>query len=397
MTAIADIAAVVLTGACLLAAIPVVFLAVQIASTLLPARRSAGAAASSDRPRVAVLMPAHDEEASVARSIGSILPQLGLADRLLVVADNCTDATAEVARRAGAEVTLRQDAARIGKGYALAHGFSALAADPPDILIVVDADCEVGPGSLVLIANRCRAAGRPIQARYVMLPPLAPSAADKISQLAWTLKTFVRPLGSDRLGWPCQLMGSGMALPYDALRQFELATGHLAEDQKLGADFALAGLAPRFCPDAVVTSRLPQGDRGKRQQRTRWEHGHLAVIADFLRPLVRHSVRIRSASLLAFTLDLCIPPLTMLAMSLILLHLTCFAALACLGIAGPLMLSTALLVGLVTAVAVAWWRFAQQIISWRELVAGPGYCLLKLPSYARFVLGRRIGWIRTER
>lgn len=385
-----------LLAACLLTAIPVVFLATQIAAACFSARRPTQRELAPC-PRFAVIMPAHDEETIIARSIAAILAQLPPAGRLLVVADNCSDDTAGVALRAGAEVTVRRDTTRIGKGYALAHGVRALASDPPQVVIIVDADCEVMPGALALLAGRCGATGRPVQARYAMLAPPAPSAADKVSRLAWTIKTFVRPLGSAEIGWPCQLMGSGMALPFDALGRVDLATGHLAEDQKLGADFALAGRSPLFCPEAEIVSRLPQGEIGKRQQRTRWEHGHLAIIGEFFLPLIGRAVATLSPRLLAFALDLCIPPLTLLAAFLMVMMGVGLAWFALTGLAIPLAVSTAVLACFACALGAAWWRFAQEIITWRELAAGPAYCLLKIPSYVRFFIHRRIDWVRTER
>ena len=62
-------------------------------------------------------------------------------DRVLVVADNCDDHTAELARRAGAEVFVRIDPDHRGKGYAMQFGLQALRANPPDVIVVIDADC----------------------------------------------------------------------------------------------------------------------------------------------------------------------------------------------------------------------------------------------------------------
>ncbi len=396
MAIVIDTISLVLLVLAVLTAIPAAFLAVQIGAALVPARRSTSIV-SGFCPRFTVIMPAHNEEAVISRTVTSLLSQMPPTGRLLVVADNCSDDTAQIASAAGADVTIRQDAARRGKGYALDHGVRSLSADPPQVVIVIDADCEVMPGSLALLASRCGATGRPTQARYSMLAPAAPSAGDKVSRLAWTIRNFVRPLGSARLGWPCQLMGSGMALPFDPLRHLDLATGHLTEDQKLGADFALAGRSPLYCPDAEIVSQLPQSEPGKRQQRTRWEHGHLAVIAEFFLPLIGHTIAKRSLRLLAFTLDLCIPPLALLAMSLVLMAGVSLVWFAMTGAAGPLTISLAALSAFAGAIGAAWWRFAQEIISGRELAAGPAYCLRKLPSYVRFVIDRQTDWVRTQR
>jgi cellulose synthase/poly-beta-1,6-N-acetylglucosamine synthase-like glycosyltransferase len=376
--------------------VPVLFLAVQLGAALLPAKASTRLS-SAPCPRMAVVVPAHNEEAIIARTVGSILAQLPPNGRLLVVADNCTDSTAQIAARAGAEITLRRDTNRIGKGYALDHGIRILHADPPPVVIFVDADCEVGQGSLEILAKHCASTGRPAQARYSMLTPSSPSSVDKISQLAWVIKTWVRPLGSARLGLPCQLMGSGMALPFEIACQINLATGHLAEDQKLGAELALIGKPPRFCAQARIVSQLPQAEAGKRQQRTRWEHGHLAIIGEFFLPLTGRAISRRSPQLLAFALDLCIPPLSLLVLLLALIEAATLLWVVATGLAGPLIVVSAALGCLALSIGAAWWRFGQGAVSLRELTAVPAYCLLKIPSFIRFFVNRQIDWIRTER
>ena len=87
-------------------------------------------------------------------------------DRLLVVADNCSDDTAALARTAGAEVVERSNAQQRGKGYALDFGVRHLASAAPDVMIIVDADCQVGEGSIERLANCCIDSGRPTQALY---------------------------------------------------------------------------------------------------------------------------------------------------------------------------------------------------------------------------------------
>ena len=377
-------------------AVPVLFLALQIGAALLPARRSIFVS-SLPPPRMAVVMPAHNEEALISETISSITSQLPPGGRLLVVADNCTDNTASAALQAGAEVAIRRDTSRIGKGYALDHGVRILSADPPHVVIFVDADCKVGAGSLNSLATRCASAGRPVQACYFMLAPPLAGPSDKVSQLAWTIKTLVRPLGSTRLELPCQLMGSGMALPFALMSKLNLATGHLAEDQKLGAELALIGKPPEFVPEAQVLSRLPQGESAKRQQRIRWEHGHLAIIGRFFLPLIACAVSKRNLQLFAFALDLCVPPLSLLALALALIECMTLSWFAVEGSVGPLLVSSATLACFAASISAAWWCFGQKFLSPRELTAIPAYCLTRIPSFIRFLVNRQIGWVRTER
>ena len=86
--------------------------------------------------------------AGLLPTLADIKAQLRAGDRLLVVADNCTDDTAAVAAAAGAEVIARNDPEKIGKGYALEWGLQHLSADPPDIVIVIDADCRLSDNAI---------------------------------------------------------------------------------------------------------------------------------------------------------------------------------------------------------------------------------------------------------
>ncbi|MEO5883637.1 MAG: glycosyltransferase family 2 protein, partial [Caldimonas sp.] len=112
----------------------------------------------------AVLMPAHDEAGGIEPVIRAVLAQLAPGDRLLVVADNCSDTTAEVASAAGAEVIERQDIARRGKGYALDHGVRWLERAPPAAVVILDADCIAAAQALPRLAATSLATGRPVQA-----------------------------------------------------------------------------------------------------------------------------------------------------------------------------------------------------------------------------------------
>ncbi|TAG64012.1 MAG: glycosyltransferase, partial [Oscillatoriales cyanobacterium] len=88
---------VVLSAIALIVLIPVAVLFLECCAAFLS---SFGTTAETQepRPKVAVLIPAYNEAAGIAATISTILPQLTPQDRLLVIADNCTDATAEIAR-----------------------------------------------------------------------------------------------------------------------------------------------------------------------------------------------------------------------------------------------------------------------------------------------------------
>jgi cellulose synthase/poly-beta-1,6-N-acetylglucosamine synthase-like glycosyltransferase len=350
-----------------------------------------------ERGSIAVLIPAHNESLLIASTIRSIAPQLTERDRLLVVADNCTDNTAEIAATEGAEVLVRTDAERRGKGYALDAGVNHLRSSPPSVILIVDADCHVFEGTVDRVVRATGASGRPVQALYLMQASADAPAPLRLAEFAWLVKNQVRPVGLNRLGLPCQLTGSGMAFPWAALSGATLATGHIVEDLKLGLELARKGSAPVLCLGTLITSEFPSSSTGVKTQRTRWEHGHLSVISRDAPGFFLHALRARNWKLLAMTIDLCVPP-TALLLLLGVLSWICGAllfqlthsvwALTAATVAGALIAASVLL---------SWLIYARTLLRFSDLLVGATYALGKIPLYARFLVARQIDWVRSRR
>ena len=124
-----------------------VFLALEIAVSVLSSAEDVLEAEPVAGP-IVVVIPAHNEADSITPTLENVRGQLREQDRMLVVADNCTDKTAEIARAHGADVIERHDASRRGKGYALHFALDHLRAEPPEIVVFTDADCMFSPGAL---------------------------------------------------------------------------------------------------------------------------------------------------------------------------------------------------------------------------------------------------------
>ena len=360
-------------------------------------RPSAATPRSGPLPSYVVLMPAHNEAGTITAPIQSLSKQLSPGARLLVVADNCSDATAAEARAAGAEVVERHDPSARGKGHALAFGLAHLAADPPDVVLVIDADCTASGGTPDLLAATAMDRQRPVQALDLMLAPAGSSLRVRMAAFAWALRNQVRPSGMHRLGLPCQLMGTGMAFPWSCIRSNDFASSHLAEDMQLGLKLALEGRAPEFCPAARVESWFPQEAAALEGQRKRWVHGHLSLITA-VAPLLWRSLRTRNAAAVAVALDVCVPPLALLAL-LVVLACGVGAWTAGQGPLGSVAAAVAglSLLGFATAVLLAWLSVGRQWVSFGELASAPVYVLRKLPIYAGFLFNRQKEWIRTSR
>jgi cellulose synthase/poly-beta-1,6-N-acetylglucosamine synthase-like glycosyltransferase len=393
--AILDIITFGLICAGFLLLIPAAVLLIEIVAAVVPGK--AAHVQSQSRPKIAVLVPAHDEALVIGDTLRNIFEQLSPQDRLLVVADNCTDTTADIAEAHGAEVIRRSDPTRRGKSYALDFGIRHLLSAPPDVVIIVDADCRLDAGCLSTIGARAFDIRRPVQAHYELFSPVEnPSPRHGIATFAAKVKNYLRPLGLHRLGLPCQLAGTGMAFPWDTFSKVDLNSGELTEDLVLGLDLARAGLAPEFSPTARVTSHFPISAEGTKTQRARWETGHLTTISRRVPGLLIEAVRRGNIPLLALTLDAAVPPLALQAIALMAVLSASLLALAWGGYAA-LAVSASATAFFGIAVALAWRSVGRDNITLIELASAPAYVISKIPLYAQILRGKRISWIRSKR
>lgn len=376
--------------------IPITTLLIECVAALFSVSQPSGKSQIA-QPRTAILVPAHNEASGIRPVLEELLPQLVEGDRLVVIADNCTDETAAIARSTGAIVIERHDSEKRGKGYALDYGMSYLAADPPEVVTIVDADCLAHPGSLAQIAERASASQRPVQALYLMERPANPQPKDAVSALAFTVKNLVRPLGLDRLGFPCLLTGTGMAFPWSVLHQVKLASGNIVEDMQLGIDLAVAGQPPLFCGEARVTGLLPQQASAAKSQRTRWEHGHLQTLLKQVPSLLKQAIQQKRQDLLVIALDLAVPPLSLL----VLLWLTAASLALGAAVLGITNLPAVILAVegflLFSAIIAAWGKYGRADLPALTLLAVPFYILWKIPLYFAFLVRPQTKWVRTDR
>jgi cellulose synthase/poly-beta-1,6-N-acetylglucosamine synthase-like glycosyltransferase len=382
-----------------LVSIPVIYLVVQLisAKTRLP---DFPADKKIDLSRIVVIVPAHDEESAIEATLTSLISELPSSRQVLVVADNCNDDTVKIAFKCGVEVIERRHDTDRGKGFALEYGVQHLCNRPnyPEHVIFIDADCFVRQGSLHALIEQCINSGRPVQALYIMKSKGVPSPRQKVADFAWVVKNWVRPLGLLNLGLPCQLMGTGLAIPFELLRKLRLGSANIVEDMKLGLDCAKIGSPPVFCPTALIVSYFPEEEANVKSQRARWEHGHLGMIFSEAFGTLKFALSRRDRNSLAMALDLMIPPLAFLV--LILSAITVFAvAVFWLSETGLIVLTLLAILSLSLAggMILSWHRFGRKIISFRELLWLPVYVIGKLPLYARYWIRRETEWIRTGR
>lgn len=389
------LSSILVLAGCLLGLPVAVFCCEVAAGLLLPRRRPSATATPAIRPRIAVIVPAHDEEGTLAPTLRNLRRQLRPGDRLVVVADNCSDRTAAVAAAEFAEVVVRDDPAARGKGYALHAGVRHVAGDAPAVVVFVDADCRLGHGALDELAGTAWATGRPAQGCYLILAPPSGHHGLPVAEFAQVVKNRIRPRGLQALGLPCQLAGSGMAFPWPLIATAELASGETVEDLKLGLACAMAGRPPLYCPDATIVSEFPTSRRGAAAQRQRWQQGHLHQIAGAIRPLLAGLAR-RDAGLVALVLDLMVPPLTLLLLANLVLAILGAAALPWGGSALALAIPVLNLAGLSGAILAAW-ASEHGTGSDARLAALLSYLASSVALVPRLLSGKPRRWVRTER
>jgi cellulose synthase/poly-beta-1,6-N-acetylglucosamine synthase-like glycosyltransferase len=238
------------------------------------------------RIKLRVVVPAHNEEAV----IGRLLDDLGQQDyspqqvSIWVLADRCTDGTAEVARSKAA-VAERLDGAD-GKGAALAWYLEQNPLDPDETLIIIDADNRVPAGLLSRIADEIDAGASAVQVYLDTANPDSSRTATAAALSYWASNRMVQ-LARHNLGWPVDLGGTGMALTAGALDAVGGFGSSLTEDQELGARLALAGHAVRWVHDVRIHDEKPRSVGVAVRQRSRWATGRSKVARTYLGELIR--------------------------------------------------------------------------------------------------------------
>ena len=347
--------------------------------------------------RISIVIPANNEEDCIAATVGSIRAQVDDRATIIVVADNCDDATAECAAAAGATVWERFDPSRCAKGYALNFAFERMAETPPDVVIVIDADCTVGPECIETLAELACRYQRPVQAAYVMHAPESGDDLFSTSAFAVFIKNVARPRGLQRIGLPCLLNGSGMAFPWKALASVRFVDQHITEDMRMSGDLAKAGLAPIPCMEVGVASQLPATRTAFISQRTRWEHGHLATMLRVMPPLLFAFIQRPRLQIVGLLMELSVPPLSLMVFNVGICGVVLAGVSYSVGSWLPVLIYFATAIGAALGLVTVWFRHGRGILSPRQALQIPRYALTKAPMYLRFVTRRQQAWVRTER
>jgi hypothetical protein len=384
----------------LAAAVAAYQLVIAIAAHVYERRHARRAPGPQPAARVVVLIPAHDEEGLIARCLDTLGRQTypRALYELVVIADNCTDETASVARAAGATVLVRDEPDLRGKGRALRWAIDLLRQRelPPDAIVVVDADSVAEPAFLAALAERFEAGAEVVQGESLLFED--GSSASSLRAAAFLLVNRVRPAGRAVLGLPSNLAGNGTLYGRRVLERMSWDAFTSAEDVEYSVKLRSAGVRAVFGRGAVLRSPGPPTSEAAEQQRQRWEGGKLHVARTQVPRLLARGLRERRLLLLDAAVELAVPPLGLLVAGTV-LGASAAGVLAWVGLlaswtAWPWLLALVLLPLYVLTGLHAGHAPAS---AYRSLAGAPLLVVRKTVTAHRLLGFRHDTWVRTER
>ena len=262
------------------------------------------------RRRFAVLVPAHDEELVIQPTLHSLVEMNYPPDRfdVIVIADNCTDRTAEISRATAVKVFERFDDSRKGKGFALRWCLDQILTYTPryDAFVVVDADSLVSKNFLAVMDAYLEEGAECIQSSDMVIPQ--PGAwSPEMTRVAFILHNFVRPFGRLSLRCSSGLNGNGMCFSKKLIETMPWNAYSRVEDLEHSLQLALDNIRVQFAPEAEVRAMMPTDAKNAETQRRRWEMGRFPLFMKYTLPLFREALRKRSFMILDMFIELITP------------------------------------------------------------------------------------------
>lgn len=262
--------------------------------------------------KLAVVVPAHDEQEGIAGCVKSLLaadsPNAELM--IVVIADNCTDdVTATRAREAGATVWEREDKVERGKGYALDFAFQRLMQDEEvDAVLIVDADTDVDANFLVACESAFNAGADAVQVPY-FVKNAGDSQRTRLMNVAFMAFNVLRPRGRERLGLSVGILGNGWGMSRACLEAVPYDAKSVVEDLEHHINLVKEGFRVHFIHDSAVRADMPAGEAGSDTQRARWEGGRFRMIKEQAPKLLWQALQKRDLKSVEPALELMLMPL----------------------------------------------------------------------------------------
>ncbi len=292
------------------ACVPAALAGGYVGTLTLASRRHRPSTATDRSVRFAFVVPAHNEAFGIIETIASLraVDYPRHAFRVIVIADNCTDDTAAVARSAGAHVIERHDEERRSKGFALSDVLPRILDDVAlDAIVIVDADSTVSSNILAAAAGRIATGEHALQVRHGVRNA-NDSWRTELLAVAFACFHDVRSSGREEFGLSCGLRGNGMVFTRHALTVAPHRATSLVEDLEHGFDLADAGIRVAYVGEASVLAEMANTETGSGSQRDRWETGR-AQFRPRAWSALRRGIRSGDRVLVDLAADVLVPPL----------------------------------------------------------------------------------------
>ncbi|MGB0733096.1 MAG: glycosyltransferase family 2 protein [Pontibacterium sp.] len=234
--------------------------------------------------KFAIVIPAHNETLLIEDTVKAALNQNYDKDnyKVVVIADNCTDDTAEKARNVGAHVIERSGPP--GKGQALYHAFEGLLKEEWDGFLIVDADSLLHKEAMHVLDYELSNGSKVVQLQYAIRNP-EDSVRTRALELGMASYNALRPKGRTMLGMSSGIFGNGFCISREALENVPYLAHSIVEDIEYHIHLLKSGYKTVFTDKACVHAEMPTSTEASETQRVRWEHGRWITIKTYAKEL----------------------------------------------------------------------------------------------------------------
>lgn len=238
--------------------------------------------------RFMAIIPAHNEENVIGPLVESLINQNYPKDYydIYVIADNCTDRTAEIAENAGAIVLKRFDEEHKTKGYALQWFLEQKIKEdaPYDAFCIFDADNIVDSNFLKAMNKKLCQGEDVVQGYRDIKNPTDSWVSAGYALFYWTMNRFYH-LARYNVGLSPLINGTGFMVRFDVIKPDGWNTNTLTEDIEFSLKRIINGKKLGWATDAIVYDEQPVGFKQSWKQRTRWTVGHIQCLERYTKPL----------------------------------------------------------------------------------------------------------------
>lgn len=241
--------------------------------------------------RFGIIIPAHNEELLLGELIQSIKNSTYPSDlyEILVIADNCTDTTAEIAKKMGAQSFSRFDSEKRGKPHALHWLISQINLKQYDAFVIIDADTIIDPNFLAVMDDHISSGGKALQGYFGVSNP-DENWLTRLSILPGILKFKMHFPGKNLLNLSCPLAGNGMCFSTEIFQKYGWNAFSLVENWEYYLMLTLQGYTVASVKEAIIYSQVTKSLQSAKSQRVRWSKGRLETLLKYWPDFFKHGI-----------------------------------------------------------------------------------------------------------